>query len=195
MLRQLRALGRPRDERVVIVAHSLGGLDARHMISRLGMAGRVAGLVTIATPHRGSTYADWVVGNLGRRLGGERLVRALGLDLRALTDLTTPAMTQFNDLTPDAPGVAYLSISTRCAPAHVPAFYRHSHGVVFRHEGENDGLVSVVSARWGEHLGTWPVDHLHAINKRVTPHALRAENDITPRYDALLGNLAHRGLL
>jgi len=26
-------------------------------------------------------------------------------------------------------------------------------------EGPNDGLVSVASARWGEYLGTLPVDH------------------------------------
>jgi triacylglycerol lipase len=34
--------------RVVIVGHSMGGLDARYMIAHLGMAERVATLVTIS---------------------------------------------------------------------------------------------------------------------------------------------------
>ena len=51
-------MGREKD-RVVIIAHSMGGLDARYMISRLGMDDRVTALVTITTPHRGSPYADW----------------------------------------------------------------------------------------------------------------------------------------
>ena len=46
------------DQRVVIIAHSMGGLDARYMISKLGMHEKVEALVTISTPHRGSPYAD-----------------------------------------------------------------------------------------------------------------------------------------
>src|SRR5256885_9445421 len=59
ILRKLKALKTPKTERVVIFAHSMGGLDARYMISRLGMDDRVSALVTITTPHRGSSYADW----------------------------------------------------------------------------------------------------------------------------------------
>src|SRR5436853_7430477 len=40
-------------ERVVVFAHSMGGLDARYMISRLGMEDRGTALVTVFTPHRG----------------------------------------------------------------------------------------------------------------------------------------------
>src|ERR1700680_3312371 len=45
------------NEPVHLIAHSLGGLDARYMISRLGMADQVLTLTTIATPHRGSSFA------------------------------------------------------------------------------------------------------------------------------------------
>ncbi|MGB9498652.1 MAG: alpha/beta fold hydrolase [Dissulfuribacterales bacterium] len=44
-----------------IIAHSMGGLVARHYIDR--HPGRVVGLVTLATPHHGSPLADsfvWV---------------------------------------------------------------------------------------------------------------------------------------
>src|SRR5262249_21527275 len=46
-------------EAVHLIAHSMGGLDSRYMISRLGMADRVLSLTTIGTPHRGSPFADW----------------------------------------------------------------------------------------------------------------------------------------
>src|SRR5437763_959212 len=45
-------------EPVHLLAHSMGGLDARYMISRLDMADRVLSLTTIGTPHRGSPIAD-----------------------------------------------------------------------------------------------------------------------------------------
>lgn len=44
--------------KVHIIAHSMGGLDARFLISKLGYGDRVASLTTISTPHRGSNIAD-----------------------------------------------------------------------------------------------------------------------------------------
>ena len=45
-------------EKVNIIAHSKGGLDARCLITRLGMGEAVASLTTISTPHRGSELLD-----------------------------------------------------------------------------------------------------------------------------------------
>src|SRR5438105_4166601 len=75
ILRQLDILGRPKD-RILVVGHSMGGLDARYMISCLGMADRVVALLTVTTPHRGSPLADWCVRNLDQRFGALRLMRA-----------------------------------------------------------------------------------------------------------------------
>src|SRR5262245_38584180 len=47
------------NEQVHIISHSMGGLDSRYLISKLGMASRVLSLTTIATPHRGTPFADW----------------------------------------------------------------------------------------------------------------------------------------
>jgi triacylglycerol lipase len=47
--------------KVHIVAHSMGGLDSRYVISKLGYGDRVASLTTISTPHRGSRIADVLV--------------------------------------------------------------------------------------------------------------------------------------
>ncbi|HEU4611724.1 MAG TPA: alpha/beta fold hydrolase, partial [Kofleriaceae bacterium] len=48
--------------RVDIIAHSLGGLDARYALAHLGLASKVRALVTIGTPHRGTPLADLAVG-------------------------------------------------------------------------------------------------------------------------------------
>ncbi|MFO0674932.1 MAG: triacylglycerol lipase [Polyangiaceae bacterium] len=44
--------------KVNILAHSMGGLDARVLVGDLGYADRVASITTISTPHRGSAVAD-----------------------------------------------------------------------------------------------------------------------------------------
>lgn len=178
--------------RAIILAHSMGGLDARYMISRLGMAEHVAALVTICTPHRGSPYADWVLANLGQRLGGARLAALLGLDLRAIADLTTAAARRFNEQTPDHPDVRYFAVSAACPLIRAAPIFAHASAVVTAAEGPNDGLVSVASAAWGEHLETWPIDHLHAINKRLHPGTILPQHDVTPRYRKILAHVRAR---
>lgn len=181
ILRQLEILGRPRD-RLLIVAHSMGGLDARYMISRLGMAERVAALLTITTPHRGSPYADWCLRHLGQRLGGLRLMQAVGLDVQCVNDLTTESCRRFNDQVTDSPLVQYFSISASRPWHRVPAFALHGYKVVFDAEGDNDALVSVKSSIWGTHLGVWPADHWHTINHRLVLELRDPTGDITPFY-------------
>ena len=44
-------------DKVNIIAHSKGGLDSRYMIDHLGMAGHVASLTFLSTPHKGSRLA------------------------------------------------------------------------------------------------------------------------------------------
>src|SRR3981081_981483 len=52
-------------DRVHIIAHSMGSLDARLMIVDLGMADKVASLTTIGGPHLGTTIADHVLDHGG----------------------------------------------------------------------------------------------------------------------------------
>ncbi|AKU98574.1 Lipase precursor [Labilithrix luteola] len=60
-LAECRAQPRCDASKVHIVAHSMGGLDARYLISTLGYGDRVASLTTISTPHHGSRIADVLV--------------------------------------------------------------------------------------------------------------------------------------
>jgi triacylglycerol lipase len=180
--------------KVVILAHSMGGLDARYMISKLGMDDRVSALVTISTPHRGSPYADWCLKNLGQKLGGLKIAEFLGLNIQAMNDLTTDSCARFNEKIADVRGVRYFSISAARHWHLIPPWLLHAHKVVYDAEGDNDGVVSVKSATWGEHLETWAADHLHAINRRLMIEIKNPTGDITPKYLAVLDRLSGEGL-
>lgn len=185
ILAGLKQLDRER-EPVLIMAHSMGGLDARYMISALGMDDRVAGLLSISCPHRGSPYADWCVENLGRRLGGLNLMKKLGLDVQAVSDLTTANCRKFNRAIKNAPGVQYFSISAARPWHRVPPWAMLSHKIIQAVEGDNDALVSVKSSTWGEHLGIWPADHFHAINHKFVVEIKKPTGSIVPFWtDAL----------
>ena len=181
ILRSLKTL-RKENERVLVIAHSMGGLDARYMIAKLGMADQVAALLTITTPHRGSPYADWCVKNLGEKLGGLRLMKKIGLDVQAAIDLTTASCRRFNREIKNVDGVQYFSVSAARERRHIPAFALLSHKMIFDAEGENDSLVSVKSSTWGEHLGVWPADHFHCVNHRFKLGINPALGSVAPLY-------------
>ncbi len=192
ILRHLKKHQLPSRQKIVIIAHSMGGLDARYMISRLGMDDRVAALLTVCTPHRGSPYADWCLLNLGKRLGGLRLMKLLNLDVQALSDLTTANCRKFNEQIPDAPGVSYFSISAVRPWNKIPPFALHAWRLIQAAEGDNDSLVSVTSSTWGHHLGIWPADHWHCINHRYVLELKNPTGNIAPYYIKALDEVLTR---
>ena len=156
---------------VNIVAHSMGGLDARYMISQLKPAGvDVKSLITVATPHHGSPFADYLIDAIGPNYLPRMYQlweRTTGWEPSAFSQLTTKYMTdEFNPRTPDDPTVRYFSYGAmvKDKPPLLSPF-RHSHGVIEQVEGPNDGLVSVESSKWGTYKGTLlDVNHLDLIN-------------------------------
>jgi len=146
-------------KRVNLVAHSMGGLDARYAITRLGLRPSVATLLTIGTPHRGSPLAD-LSAELAAKLGVARALAAGGLSLGALGDLTTESLAVFNGRVPDCRGVAYLSVvgavrrKRRTNPLLLPSYLW-----MRRQWGENDGIVPSSSQRWGKVVAEIEADH------------------------------------
>lgn len=182
------------DARLVILAHSMGGLDARYMIARLGMADRVDALVTIGTPHRGSAYYDHLMARLGvvGRLG---FLRDLVVDVRAFWDVTMAHAGRFNEQVPDAADVRYYSVTASCTPDRVPLWLHRAYRVVLAEQGENDGLVAASSSRWGMELGHWPFHHLHLVNWPMRLFSPPSHEDVRPRYLQLLSLLRADGVL
>ena len=187
----LEATGNLR-RKIIIVAHSMGGLDARYMVSRLGMDEHVAAIVTIATPHHGSALADFWMENRAMQNVCLPLLDLIGIDGQGGNDLTRCAAKQFNDDVPDVPGVRYFSVSAACPAARVPLVLQPGYWIVYRAEGENDAMVSVDSARWGEHLCTWPVHHMHQVNHRFPIDTISGIGNIAPMYVSVLDEVERR---
>ena len=148
---------------VHLIGHSLGGLDARYLVSRLGFGTQAKSLTTVGTPHRGTAFADWGVARFARLF--RPLLRWLGLPGEAILDLTTDACARFNDLTPDVPGVRTASVAGECLKPWLGVEWQLSARIVGESEGPNDGVVSVASAAWGERQEVWQGDHLNLVNR------------------------------
>jgi triacylglycerol lipase len=149
-----RVLAATSHTKVHIIGHSMGGLDARHMIVDLGMEASVCSLTTIGTPHSGSSFADW-----GREHRGEEALRGLEnvIDLTGLLNLTFADCAAFNARAEPAEADNEVFYQTYACweeeRKRVFAPLQLSWEVIkSREEGENDGLVSVTSQRWTERL-------------------------------------------
>jgi triacylglycerol lipase len=175
-------------EPVHLIAHSMGGLDSRYLISRLGMAHRVLTLTTLGTPHRGSAFADWGLHRLQRVL--QPLFNFANVPYQAFFDLTTAHCADFNRQTPDAPGVRYFSVAGDFQLHWLTPEWQIPARILSRTEGPNDGVVSVASSTWGEQLTTWDGDHLNLINWKHSWVPARRQIDRTSHYGELVRRLA-----
>jgi triacylglycerol lipase len=159
--------------RVNLIGHSMGGLDSRYLISRLGFGSRAASLTTLSTPHLGSKLADLALGAAGPQAfaAADFFFRLAGYSLEGVRELTTIYVRNvFNPRTVDDPRVRYFSWGGRADPlGHtgnvLAPYFVATWTVLHALEGDNDGLVSVTSSRWGEYLGTLAADHLDEIGQ------------------------------
>jgi triacylglycerol lipase len=163
-----------------IIGHSMGGLDGRFILSPANpdhIASRIASLTTISTPHRGSPIADLIAA----KLGGQRLwlwnwwmerkqrqiITGLGISLDGLHDLTTSGAANFNRTYADHPQVCYFSVAgagrTNGRPT-AKILYPACKYIKEKTGEDNDGLVAIGSAKWGEFdARLWPADHADEI--------------------------------
>lgn len=179
------------NEPVNVIAHSMGGLDCRYMITRLDMASRVLSLTTLGTPHRGSPFADWALARFARLFGA--ILDQLNIPREAFDDLTVARCKKFNDETPNAPTVRYFSIAGHYRLDWTNPSWRLTAPFVSRIEGPNDGIVSLTSAKWGESFEVWDADHMDLVNWPRPLKLPRKANSRIPQYAALLGRLRDEG--
>ena len=147
-------------EKVNIIAHSKGGLDCRYAISKLNMDKYVASLTTINTPHRGCGFADYLLNNVSPDTKNSvatkynNTLKHFGDKnpdfLAAISCLTEEYCKKFNEEIKNSPSVYYSSVGSklnRCLNGKFPLNF--SYLLVKRFDGDNDGLVSEKSFRWG----------------------------------------------
>jgi triacylglycerol lipase len=160
-------------DRLLLIAHSMGGLDARYLISKMGWHEVVDALVTISTPHRGSAIAslvldqpdlvrDWI-SDVANWVGTHILEDGSADVRQALKELTPSFMeSTFNPEVPNDPNVEYWSYGCQAGKGTdvpIAPIFRYLNRYLFDREGVNDGIVSVESARWGKYQGTIDADH------------------------------------
>ncbi|MFB9375964.1 esterase/lipase family protein [Kineococcus gynurae] len=93
---------------VVVVAHSKGGLIAKAALADPDLDARVAGVVTVATPFAGSTYARWFPVRAVRRLSPtDPRLRRLAADVSAHSRIVA-LRPRFDPHVPRATGAAAL---------------------------------------------------------------------------------------
>lgn len=151
-------------EKVNIIAHSKGGLDARYAISTLKMAPYVASLTTMSTPHRGCRFVDYACllpEGLYRFVAScfDRTFGKFGDQnpdfYTATHQFSTKSSAEFNKQTPDAPEVYYQSYASKMKYPWSHMLLSVPWCMIRPLEGDNDGLVSTYSAKWGEFQGVF----------------------------------------
>ncbi len=136
-----------------LLAHSMGGLDARYLIRLLDPDKRIKHLLTVGTPHHGTPVATWFLESQKLFPAFVRRIGRPGLDeLTPETRLAAPIL--------DRKDVVYVSYAGSRPHSELPYLLR-SYGRLI--PTENDGLVSVDSAKWGNFRGTLRTDHFELI--------------------------------
>ncbi len=196
-------------EKVNIIAHSKGGLEARYLISTLGEAKHIASVTTLGTPHNGSPTVDALLEKYPeqikkgsrifdklRRIAGDRHPQTL----EVIRQLTTDYMKKFNILNQDVHGVFCQSYAFLMSHWYNDVFLSLPYRIVDRYEGRNDGLVSPKSARWKNFRGTLKgLSHAKAIDFLHTENMAGAESDsrfmaLAQIYIQIIEDLKVRGL-
>lgn len=191
-------------DRLCLITHSMGGLDARYLISRMGWHDTVDVLVTISTPHRGSSVASLILeqpeavrkwfADMADWLGTHILEDGSANIRQALEELTPEHVTNtFNEEVPDHPDVEYWSYGCQAGKGTdipIDPIFRYLNNYLFEKEGVNDGIVSVNSAHWGNYVATVNADHARQVGLEST---LAAEFDSNEFYVSIAKKLADEG--
>jgi triacylglycerol lipase len=162
-------------KRVNVIAHSMGGLDARYAISKLGLGDRIASLVTIGTPHRGTPVAD-AGGGVLEKVGARWLIERWQ-PIAGIGDLRTASARAFNDDVRDRAGVFYGCVVAR-ANGKVHPLLVPTHRWLRETSGDNDGLVPHDSQVWGAVLATVEADHWASVGWSDAFDAPRMYEDV-----------------
>ena len=153
-----RILHETKSPKVNIIAHSKGGLDSRYLIRKYDYGDKTASLVTMSTPHHGSEIADLVykqkivhsdIAKKALEIFG-KLYGDVNPDLYSVNyQLTTKNMKEFNENIIMDERVYFQSNYSVMENSLDDLMFFYSHLYLKNVIGDNDGVVSEHSARWG----------------------------------------------
>jgi pimeloyl-ACP methyl ester carboxylesterase len=106
--------------KINLIAHSMGGLDGRYLITHLRpRTYRICSLTTISTPHRGSPFMDWCRDHLGLAANEPLQMRMAAALLASTAPARRPEFFHLSDMTSRAKetnAVASPELSVALAP-------------------------------------------------------------------------------
>ena len=205
-------LERENTDKVNIIAHSKGGLDARYAISTLGMGKNVASLTTLSTPHNGSGTMDvlmkiptWIMktgcffADVWFRILGDKKPATY----KVLESFTSAEAERFNENNPDFEEIYYQSYAFVMKKATSDMFMFFTSLFVKAVEGENDGLLCPDAVKWGDFKGVFTgegrrgISHCDEVDMRRRPLSKKSGegvSDITEVYKKIVCDLKSLGL-
>jgi triacylglycerol lipase len=189
-----------RTRSVHIIAHSMGGLDARFLISKnlSDLRDRIATLVCVGTPHFGSPVATLLdrlnpSGLLPGLSALHPIVEFLRQHTDAVRDLSEEAAPAFNQACTDVATVRYLNIAGvgRRPDGSTSRFFQPiARLLAVSGHSPSDGIVPFASAtRGGQPFEEWAGDHADLVGHDLDrPLHDPAENHLA-RFVALVRRL------
>lgn len=193
--------------KVNIIAHSKGGLDCRYAIKHLGMGKYIASLTTVNTPHRGCEFADYLITELPEDIVSliERVYNKMSKRLgdhapdfmAAVKDLTASVCVERDKETEVPENIFCQSVGSVMKRADDGRFPMNFSYVLVKHfNGDNDGLVSEDSFRWGEKYTLLNVESEKGISHCDMIDLSRKDIegfDVRDFYVSLVSDLRERG--
>jgi len=146
-------------EKVNLIAHSKGGIESRFLISTLEYAPKIASLTTISTPHLGCETVDSIFDKKYVHTESAKKITCFLAKLygdqspdphKLLEDLTTENMRKFNQKNLNAASVYYSSYQSFMKNGFDDLTFFLSYQLIKKIAGDNDGVVSLKSSKWGE---------------------------------------------
>ncbi|MDS1003887.1 triacylglycerol lipase [Clostridium sporogenes] len=192
-------------EKVNIIAHSKGGLDARYMISKLDMGKYVASITMMSSPHRGVKFVDiacHLLNIIYKYIAKifDKYFKFLGDKnpdfYTATRQFSTYHSKNFNEEIKDVEGVYYQSYATVMSNLFSDYILTIPYMFVKLTEGDNDGLVSINSAKWGEFKGTLKNKYFRGISHGDIIDLRRDDYkqfDVIEKYVEIVSELKNKG--
>lgn len=159
----VREFGTAPADKLILIAHSMGGLDARQMLTdHAELAQCVRSLTCVATPHLGSPVAT--------------LVNFIDPFHDAATDLSEAGARAINAKCPDREGIRYREVVGigRLGKKPTANFFVPLRKIAGK---ESDGVVPVASALAGRHL----LEEVHADHADIVGHDVDDIPELRPR--------------
>ena len=166
ILNVFRLRARTQQARVQIELAQLEYLRPRIRGVGLDMDQQIASLTSIGTPHKGCFLVDHLLQKIPKKvvlsfakkynLAYQKLGDKTPDFYQGIFDLTTEKCNEFNLIATDKKNVHYQSLTSIMNNTFSAGFPLNlGCAMVSRHEGKNDGFVSIESSKHGEFLGCY----------------------------------------